>query len=155
MTKLKVPDRVTDDGVVWKICSRCLEWNPKTEAFFHFRKKRGTWENPCRQCGRDYMREYVLRNPQDTYKIWTYQIKSRYGITEQQYYQMLANQDGVCAVCRTPPTPEKKLSVDYCHETGRVRGLLCYKCNTAAGLLGDNPALAAQLTLYLEGDSHA
>lgn len=53
---------------------------------------------------------------------------------------MLDFQDGKCGVCRKPENG-KALAVDHCHETGRVRGLLCSKCNTAIGLLKDSREL--------------
>lgn len=52
-------------------------------------------------------------------------LRKRYGIDETQYRQMLAEQDGKCALCLKP----KKLHIDHCHDTGVVRGLLCLRCN--------------------------
>jgi hypothetical protein len=58
------------------------------------------------------------------------------GLTEDQYAEMAKNQGGVCAICNGPPdTRWKKLAVDHCHKTGRVRGLLCMVCNTMLGRL--------------------
>jgi hypothetical protein len=56
------------------------------------------------------------------------QLVKRYGITVREYGRMLALQDGVCALCHHPPK-KKRLSVDHNHKTGKVRGLLCYRCN--------------------------
>ncbi len=55
-----------------------------------------------------------------------------YGITLEQYEEMLEAQGGVCKICGDPPPTGRKkyLSVDHCHQTGRVRGLLCTQCNT-------------------------
>jgi hypothetical protein len=58
----------------------------------------------------------------------------KFGITEEDYYKMLNKQGGVCAICKGPPDKRwGKLSVDHCHETGSVRGLLCISCNTNLG----------------------
>lgn len=71
----------------------------------------------------------------------------KYGISIDTYEQMLAEQNGVCASCSTPPT-DKKLAVDHDHNTGVIRGLLCQSCNTALGLLKDSPDRVASLLAY-------
>ncbi|WP_329391128.1 endonuclease VII domain-containing protein [Streptomyces sp. NBC_01351] len=60
---------------------------------------------------------------------------------------MIAAQGGVCLICRKAPA----VHVDHCHETGRVRGVLCFNCNTAIGKLGDDPDVARRVVTYLEG----
>lgn len=75
---------------------------------------------------------------------------------------MLAAQGGGCALClsKTPQSGNRKYSkrareafdVDHCHKTGRVRGLLCTRCNRLVGLAGDNPQTALRLAAYL-GDT--
>lgn len=56
-----------------------------------------------------------------------------YGITAEIYNRMLANQGGVCAICKGPPTVRKVFYIDHNHKTGKVRGLLCHQCNIALG----------------------
>jgi hypothetical protein len=65
---------------------------------------------------------------------------------------MLAAQGGVCAVCRklNPDRLGRRLHVDHCHETGRVRGLLCTLCNNAIGQAGESPERLRALATYLE-----
>ncbi len=58
----------------------------------------------------------------------------QYGITLAQYDEMLTRQGGTCAICKKPPKV-KRLHVDHCHSTGRVRGLLCGSCNGRLGWL--------------------
>jgi hypothetical protein len=66
-------------------------------------------------------------------------LKHRYGITVAEYDAMLAAQGGRCAVCKQPPGKNVrahwggKLCVDHCHETNKVRALLCNDCNLAVG----------------------
>ena len=60
----------------------------------------------------------------------------RYGLTIEQYDQMVEDQDGCCAICGGEVD---RLRVDHDHETGGVRGLLCHGCNTALGLMADDP----------------
>ncbi len=65
----------------------------------------------------------------------SYDYKRHYGITMQEYEDYFRDQNGQCAICKTS---EKKLCVDHCHSTGKVRGLLCSSCNNAIGLLGES-----------------
>jgi hypothetical protein len=77
-------------------------------------------------------------------------IKSKFGINVNQYQLMLQEQNNVCFICSESET--RDLAVDHCHTTGRVRGLLCSKCNTAIGLLKDNIALLDKAKEYLQRD---
>lgn len=73
--------------------------------------------------------------------------KRYYGITDEQFTEMFKEQGGVCAICKKPPHRKRKdgnpfvLSVDHCHTTGEVRGLLCSDCNFGIGKLKHDPAL--------------
>lgn len=53
----------------------------------------------------------------------------KYQLTPEQYDLILWHQGGVCAICRKPPKESKRLNVDHSHSTGKVRGLLCHRCN--------------------------
>jgi hypothetical protein len=70
-----------------------------------------------------------------------------YGISREQYEGLLAKQGGVCGICRKPP--QEPLCVDHSHATGRVRGLLCRKCNTGLGSYDDDVSLMAAGIAYL------
>lgn len=76
-------------------------------------------------------------------------LKYNYGITIDQYNAMLAAQGGGCALCGAEPK-RRPLDVDHCHETGKVRGLLCNKCNTSLGRLGDTLESILKIVSYLE-----
>ena len=80
-------------------------------------------------------------------------IKRRYGLTTEQVEAMRATQDGACAICEAKP---ERLSIDHCHETGRVRGLLCAPCNRALGFFerfqkSSEAKWIATALRYLEG----
>jgi hypothetical protein len=83
-------------------------------------------------------------------------LKRRYGITPEQYETMLAAQGGHCALCDRTPADErfKHLSVDHCHGTGHVRGLLCMSCNQAIGKLGDDENGLLRALNYLRGSTN-
>lgn len=78
---------------------------------------------------------------------------ARYGLTQQQYDELLEGQCGVCAICGQGSPDSRRLAVDHCHQTGAVRGLLCHRCNMGIGLLADDPARVASALAYLEAAS--
>ena len=78
----------------------------------------------------------------------------RYGITYEQYEALLAAQDGRCVICGSPPDPQgakaqSRLHIDHDRKTGRVRGLLCGRCNPGIGYLRHDPALLRTAIEYL------
>ena len=74
-------------------------------------------------------------------------LKCSYRMSLEQYEQLLVRQNGACAICGKQTT--KRLCVDHCHATGRVRGLLCSKCNLGIGQLDDDPGLMRAAIAYL------
>ncbi|MEU8705689.1 endonuclease VII domain-containing protein [Streptomyces sp. NPDC048565] len=76
-------------------------------------------------------------------------LKRRYGMTEAQRDDMLSSQSGVCTICPVASA----LHVDHCHKTGRVRGVVCFNCNSAIGKLGDDPDSLRRAIAYLEGNA--
>jgi len=73
------------------------------------------------------------------------QLRCVYGIGLDDYRRMVDAQEGKCLICAR----RKKLVVDHCHETGTVRGLLCFGCNGAIGKLGDTATTVARAVAYL------
>lgn len=80
-------------------------------------------------------------------KNW-YLIK-KFGISLDEYNSILDRQFGVCAICHGVEKTGRSLAVDHDHKTNRVRGLLCSKCNTAIGQIGDSPLIALNIASYL------
>lgn len=97
---------------------------------------------------REYAAQYYS-NENNKATIRKYQLRAGYGITPATYAEMLAEQSGVCKVCGGVSNDGKRLSVDHCHETGKVRGLLCNRRNSALGQTGDNVYRLLQLIDYL------
>lgn len=69
-------------------------------------------------------------------------------MTEQEYDAILASQHGLCAICDEAPV-SRQLAVDHDHKTGKVRGLLCGRCNTMLGMAGENYDIFCEASLYL------
>jgi Recombination endonuclease VII len=90
---------------------------------------------------RAYMREYTLRN--------------KFGLSLEDYALILASQEGKCAICRSEPSgtdsyrEAKALAVDHCHRSGKVRGLLCDRCNRGIGHFLDDLTLLRNAVRYI------
>tara|TARA_R100001509_G_scaffold163368_1_gene137652 strand:- start:1240 stop:1761 length:522 start_codon:yes stop_codon:yes gene_type:complete len=76
-------------------------------------------------------------------------LKHRYGIDQEEYDAILKTQGNKCKICNTKHTGHKPLCVDHCHNSTRVRGLLCKKCNASLGLLKEDPKILVNAILYL------
>ena len=116
-------------------CAVCGDQKPPHE--FHTaqlgRDNRRPW---CKACCRDY------------------QLQKKFGLSRAEYYAMLRQQGGRCAICGShdPGTKAKgQFCVDHDHATGEVRGLLCNGCNTGLGSFKDDPLALLKAAAYLEG----
>ena len=86
-------------------------------------------------------------------------LKQQFGITEDQYNEMSLKQNHLCAICFKPETSYdptwkkvKKLAVDHCHETGKIRGLLCGRCNMSIGRFEDSIKILESAISYLKNN---
>lgn len=143
-----------------KFCPRCGEDKPLSEWTVRKSGHRiGQAVAHCNTCNNHGMKKRKERDPTLYRRIeWPSKLKTLYGITVDQYYQMLKEQGGGCATCgvKTPGgrgykrmgKPEM-FYVDHCHSTGRVRGLLCNSCNRGIGFLRDDAGLAIKIAEYL------
>jgi hypothetical protein len=109
-----------------------------------------------RERRRQGARDRYARDPE---RVKTFQrrsyLKRAYGITDSDYEARLRAQGGVCAICGRCDSRRYRLAVDHCHLTGRVRGLLCGKCNRALGYFEDSTELLLGAAIYLEAMSCA
>ncbi len=124
-------------AVGYKECGHCHAVKPRLEFWSNKRAKDGKYPL-CKVCAKIERRANC------------------FGITVADVEAMHADQGGVCAICGCPETAVDKrsetkrtLSIDHCHETGGVRGLLCGKCNTGLGMFRDNIDLMASAISYL------
>lgn len=152
-----------------KTCSACLKEKPPDS----FRPQRRV----CHECRKEQHRSYAQNNRDKrkiTNKAWREANAERlkeydrdrnlqkYGLTSAEYSSLLEKQNYVCAVCKRPndqwdsrTQKHRALAVDHDHKTGRVRGLLCCKCNPAIGFAEDDPTRLLMLYEYLSGDDGA
>jgi hypothetical protein len=96
-------------------------------------------------------RGYYKKNP-EAYK-WRVRLNN-YGITKEQFFEILDKQDNKCALCNKPFESlwGNHCHIDHCHETDKVRGLLCMSCNVGLGMLGDTKEKLMKAINYLEGE---
>jgi len=132
-----------------KKCSRCQVTKP-VSAFHQNRARYDGLHTECRLCVKAYLGKYYKKNL-EKYRGMNL---ARYGITVVEYERLLRKQDGACAICRRECMSGKRLSVDHCHRTGKVRGLLCSKCNTGLGLFDDMIAVLRKAIVYLQSSTH-
>lgn len=123
--------------------THCPRGHELTEENVRYNKK-GNWicKACCRADGVKYVGKY-----KNTNRSW--HLRSTYGISIEDYELILDIQDGVCAICLAKPG-DNRLSVDHCHKTGQVRGLLCQLCNLAIGQFGDDLQKLRSACYYLE-----
>jgi hypothetical protein len=84
-------------------------------------------------------------------------LRQQYSLTEEQYDEMNARQNGLCAICGKPETRQHKrssspdrLSVDHDHATGKNRELLCFQCNLLIGYAHDDAEVLERAAAYLK-----
>jgi hypothetical protein len=114
--------------------------NNRTQSCGCLQRRKGA-DSPNFKHGRSATKEYDLE----------LHMKRKYGMTFKKYEQMLSDQSGLCAICASPPPDhhKKRLNIDHCHSSGRVRGLLCDACNRALGLFKDDPDVLLKAISYL------
>ncbi len=124
-----------------KRCGQCKIEKP-ADAFYG---KKTT----CAECHKQNMREYRKKNPEIIRKT---NLKRCYNLTVAQYEKMREIQEGNCKICGSNESKEyyKKLSIDHCHTTGKVRGLLCKSCNHGLGNFNDDISTMQKAMEYLK-----
>lgn len=135
-----------------KRCSDCDSTRP-SDDFYNNKYRNGGLSTYCKDCTRERARNR-WRSQSPEARRGTHRQR-KFGVSPEQYGEMSAAQDHLCAICREPETTLQKgtltsLAVDHCHATGRVRGLLCRACNTALGLFGDSPERLLLAAQYLQ-----
>lgn len=124
-------------------------------------KRKSGYTAECKQCLNAQATKWRKNNQEaahamDRIKYQKYKelnrssgFKRHYGITIEEYDLMLEDQSGGCAICHGQSSDGRRLSVDHCHESGQVRGLLCNQCNYGLGQFRDRPDLLESAARYL------
>jgi len=125
-----------------KTCKKCKE-RKSYEKFYKQRASQDGHYAWCKECSR---KNSILKREQTR----NTDLLRKYGISHQDYLDMLEAQDNKCAVCGLPDVENihGKLCIDHNHKTGKVRGLLCNPCNKALGLAMDSADILYSLYKY-------
>lgn len=136
-----------------KKCIICLQFKNRRE-FPPSALKRSDYR--CTKCSNVRANGWKKRNPEKSRKNLSkgerkYLLKW-YGLTPEWYEEKLKEQDNRCAICGIyhEEIKRKRLDVDHCHNSGRIRGLLCNRCNTGIGQLKDNKEILQNAISYLK-----
>lgn len=141
-------DRCYARGRYWQ--DEALREATKAASRRHWRKTKRALTDEQKAARRERVRGQYAADPR---RFQSQVLKSKFGITLDDYDAMLVAQGGGCQICGAPPAGDKRLAVDHCHETGRVRGLLCTPCNQALGLMRDDPNRLQRAIAYLSADA--
>ena len=160
-----------------KTCKKCQLVKP-FEEFYRDAGMRDGYRNDCKACNAAASRLRYQANPEAAIarvKRWQQEnadrvnayhrtrrsdpavkraersayLQRKYGVSIEEYEAMLVRQGGGCGICGRSPSSQVSLHVDHDHRTGRIRGLLCFVCNSSLGELDDRDLLRAALR-YVE-----
>ncbi len=152
-------------------CKSCAEvtikeWRSRNKDKFNgYRKKwKDNNKDKINASGADYRKRFpeecrertrrsVAKNPHASHmRKRRKHLISKYGITHDDFLVMIQEQGYACAICgiNLACLPDRLVHVDHCHETSKVRGILCLSCNIGLGKFYDSPELLMSAALYLE-----
>jgi hypothetical protein len=140
-----------------KRCPRCGRDGP-------FGVKRGTKDGLnyiCLLCTRKQQKEWRRLNPEKCHKHNTrrrpemraWRLRTKYGITEDDWNIIFQKQEGCCAICKTNHPGKHGWDTDHDHVTNKVRGILCHSCNVALGLLKENALVIESAARYVRNNT--
>ncbi len=135
-----------------KTCLKCGVEKPLDDFYKFFDKWSDKYysSSRCKPCHYEYKRESSTTSRNRKAE----KLKLRYGLTYEQWERMRANENHSCMICGiSEAETDKKLDVDHCHTSGKVRGILCNPCNNMIGHAKDNVAVLRAAVEYLEENS--
>jgi hypothetical protein len=132
-----------------KVCRTCGEWKPWSRLVKAKHLPDG-YQSYCKDCKQAKARaEYTTLGARESF------LRRNYGITHDDYLELLAAVNNECEICGAGEGASKRnnkwthLSVDHVHETGKIRGILCDRCNPGLGMFRDDPDLLEKAAAYL------
>jgi hypothetical protein len=145
---------------VTKTCNHCRQIKPLEEFYKRIDRRGGEGRRSiCKLCNKkdryrfsrtynkDWYAKQLLKDPLFSRRK---NLLRTHNITLKQFDTILDSQGGVCAICKGPPMGKGNYHVDHGHSTGKLRGLLCHKCNVALGMVQDRIELLEALIAYVK-----
>ena len=132
-----------------KHCYRCKSTKDRGE--FHKNKStKSGYAAYCKECSSKIQKKIYSKDPE---KYLSYNLKHNYGMSLAEYRLLESQQEGLCIICGDAPSGAsgsgQRLHVDHNHQTGKIRGLLCSRCNTALGLFREDVSIISEAIAYL------
>lgn len=129
-----------------KICADCHEQKPlnkfarsKFSEDKRFKRCKG-----CEEIRQENFTDYERARNKNLYYL--------YGIELEEFNEILETQGGVCKLCEAEPTPDRVFYVDHCHDSLKIRGIVCFDCNTGLARFKDSVEIMKRAIAYLESD---
>jgi Recombination endonuclease VII len=139
-----------------KQCSVCSE-TKELDQFYNMKSSKDGKGYRCKECDNNARQKWAEKHPERSHLSQRQRnLKHRFGVDLEWYEEQFKKQNYSCAICesktnKTTGTREFwNFSVDHCHDSGKVRGILCNNCNRALGLLQDSAELLQRAKNYLE-----
>lgn len=130
-----------------KICSKCNIEKLTTEFYKTTSRTKDGLRLECKLCWKIACKHYHDSNKEQR-KFWVrdQHYKRNYGISAQEFDELVKNNKGICPICKQ----KRKLVMDHCHKTGKIRDTICSSCNHALGSAKDSKEILTNMILYLE-----
>ena len=149
-----LPAKIMNPEGILKICK--IHGELGLEEVYKSKSSSGYRIWICKVCKLESNKRHLKKNPEQTkkrrgqyekgrkkydessesYNSIVYRLKNKFNLTLEQYETMINNQNNLCAICKEEETSKRrrKLVIDHCHNTGKVRALLCNFCNVILGM---------------------
>jgi hypothetical protein len=144
-----VYEYIYNKNIHMKKCTKCKQVK-ELSLFFKDKQKKDNLGSQCKECVTKQTTEYVKNNRENARFN---QLKFVTGVDKKLYLDFLSLQNNKCAICRIEfGTTKKKFSIDHCHKTDLIRGLLCARCNFGIGYFLDDISLLQNAIEYLQNN---
>ena len=133
-----------------KKCTKCGEQKPLSD-FYKSAKAFDNLQSCCKLCHKAVCKTSHAKNkPKRNLYNKKYNIEKTYGISFDSYLKLVESQNNKCQICKNTLKTGKNTHLDHCHSTGKIRGVLCGKCNTGIGQFNDSIELLKSAVSYIK-----
>jgi hypothetical protein len=138
----------------YKWCG-CCEGSLPLDAFAKNKAKKDGLQERCRSCRSKHHQTVKHKRPKQTKEQKRRYLINSYGLSVEQFDEMLKTQNNKCAICEDEDWGRPSPNIDHCHTSNKVRGLLCNNCNRGLGLFKDSIGVLKNAARYLKRSSQS